>query len=66
VLCGTPDMVVGQIQRMYAALNHGQMNLIVKVGNMSDDFVLRSMKLIGEHVFPEVKHLGKTETVAVE
>ena len=66
VLCGTPDMVVDQIQRMYAALNHGHMNLIVKVGNMSDDFVLRSMKLIGEHVFPEVKHLGKAENVAAE
>lgn len=67
VLCGTPDMVVDQIKRMHAALNHGHMNLIVKVGNMSDDFVLRSMKLLGEHVFPEVKHLGKTaETVAAE
>lgn len=67
VLCGTPDMVVDQIKRMHAALNHGHMNLIVKVGNMSDDFVLRSMKLLGEHVFPEVKHLGRTtETVAAE
>lgn len=67
VLCGTPDMVVDQIERMHAALNHGHMNLIVKVGNMSDDFVLRSMKLLGEHVFPEVKHLGRTtETVAAE
>ncbi len=67
VLCGTPDMVVDQIKRMHAALNHGHMNLIVKVGNMSDDFVLRSMKLLGEHVFPEVKHLGKAaETVAAE
>lgn len=61
VLCGTPDMVVDQIKRMYAALNHGHMNLIVKVGNMSDDFVLRSMKLLGTHVFPEVKALGKAE-----
>ena len=67
VLCGTPDMVVDQIKRMHAALNHGHMNLIVKVGNMPDDFVLRSMKLLGEHVFPEVKHLGRTtETVAAE
>ncbi len=67
VLCGTPDMVVDQIKRMYAALDHGHMNLIVKVGNMPDDFVLRSMKLLGEHVFPEVKNLGKkTEDVAAE
>ena len=67
VLCGTPDMVVDQIRRMHAALNHGHMNLIVKVGNMSDDFVLRSMALLGEHVFPEVKDLGSPgETVAAE
>ncbi|MGY9003705.1 MAG: LLM class flavin-dependent oxidoreductase, partial [Rhodospirillales bacterium] len=35
VLCGTPEMVIDQINRMHAALNHGHMNLIVKVGNMS-------------------------------
>ena len=67
VLCGTPEMVVDQIKRMHAALNHGHMNLIVKVGNMSDDFVLRSMKLLGDYVFPEVKDLGRVgETVAAE
>jgi alkanesulfonate monooxygenase SsuD/methylene tetrahydromethanopterin reductase-like flavin-dependent oxidoreductase (luciferase family) len=66
VLCGTPDMVVDQIKRMHAALNHGHMNLIVKVGNMPDDFVLRSMKLLGDHVFPEVKALGKTDGIAAE
>ncbi len=67
VLCGTPEMVVEQIKRMHAALNHGHMNLIVKVGNMPDDFVLRSMKLLKQYVFSEVKHLGKTgTTVAAE
>ena len=67
VLCGTPDMVVNQIKRMHAALNHGHMNLIVKIGNMPDDFVLRSMRLLGQHVFPEVKHLGKIDaSVAAE
>ena len=67
VLCGTPEMVVGQIKRMHSALNHGHMNLIVKVGSMSDDFVVRSMKLLGDQVFPEVKHLGVNEkSVAAE
>ena len=66
VLCGTPDMVVDQIKRMYAALGHGHMNLIVKVGSMPDEFVLRSMKLLGDHVFPEVKRLGRTEEIAAE
>lgn len=58
VLCGTPDMVVEQIKRMHRELNHGHMNLIVKVGNMADGFVLRSMKLLKDHVFPEVRDLS--------
>lgn len=61
VLCGTPDMVVDQIRRMYAALGHGHMNLIVKIGNMPDEFVRRGMRLIGDHVLPHVRGLG-TET----
>jgi alkanesulfonate monooxygenase SsuD/methylene tetrahydromethanopterin reductase-like flavin-dependent oxidoreductase (luciferase family) len=58
VLCGTPDMVVEQIKKMHAILDHGHMNLIVKVGNMDDDFVFRSMALLKE-VFPQVRHLGE-------
>lgn len=58
VLCGTPDMVVDQIRRMYAELGHGHMNLIIKIGNMPDDFVFRSMRLIGKSVLPYVRDLG--------
>lgn len=58
VLCGTPDMVVEQIRRMYAELRHGHMNLIIKIGNMPDEFVMRSMRLIGESVLPHVRDLG--------
>jgi len=57
VLCGTPEMVVDQIRTMHHELNHGHMNLIVKVGNMPDEFVRASMKLLKERVFPEVKGL---------
>lgn len=59
VLCGTPDMVVDQINRLHAILNHGHMNLIIKVGNMPDDFVGRSMRLLKDGVFPHVKGLGE-------
>lgn len=59
VLCGTPDMVVDQIKRMYAALNHGHMNLIMKIGNMPESFVRRGMELLGSDVFPYVKHLSE-------
>ena len=58
VLCGTPEMVVEQIKRLYATLGHGHMNLIIKVGNMPDGFVRRGMELLRDGVFPEVKGLG--------
>jgi alkanesulfonate monooxygenase SsuD/methylene tetrahydromethanopterin reductase-like flavin-dependent oxidoreductase (luciferase family) len=58
VLCGTPDMVVEQIKNLYAVLGHGHMNLAIKVGNMPDDFVRRSMELLRDGVFGEVKSLG--------
>jgi len=58
VLCGTPDMVVDQIKHLYAELGHGHMNLIIKVGSMPDDFVRRSMELLRDGVFAEVKSLG--------
>ncbi|HUT48955.1 MAG TPA: LLM class flavin-dependent oxidoreductase [Alphaproteobacteria bacterium] len=58
VLCGTPDMVVDQIRHLYAELGHGHMNLIIKVGNMPDDFVRRSMELLRDGVFGEVRSLG--------
>lgn len=64
VLCGTPDMVVEQIGTMYRALGHGHMNLIVKVGNMPDDFVKRGMALLGSDVFPHVKGLGEVSADA--
>jgi alkanesulfonate monooxygenase SsuD/methylene tetrahydromethanopterin reductase-like flavin-dependent oxidoreductase (luciferase family) len=62
LLCGTPDMVVEQIKRMHRELGHGHMNLIVKTGNMPDDFVLRSMRLLKEAVFPHVKSLSGPPT----
>ncbi|MGE0734673.1 MAG: LLM class flavin-dependent oxidoreductase [Alphaproteobacteria bacterium] len=61
VLCGTPDMVVDQIRRLYAELKHGHMNLIMKIGNMPDDFVRRGMALLKDWVFPHVKSLGSEQ-----
>lgn len=59
ILCGTPDMIVDQIRRLHAELGHGHMNLIVKIGNMPDDFVSRGMTLLRDHVFPHVRGLGE-------
>jgi len=62
VLCGTPEMVAEQIKTLYGALGHGHMNLIIKVGNMPDEFVRRSMELLRDGVFSEVKQLGDGAT----
>jgi alkanesulfonate monooxygenase SsuD/methylene tetrahydromethanopterin reductase-like flavin-dependent oxidoreductase (luciferase family) len=54
VLCGTPDQVVEQIKRMSKELGHGVMNINMKIGNIPDDAVRRSMQLWGEGVAPYV------------
>ncbi len=59
ILCGTPEMVIEQIQKAHKELGHGRMNITLKVGNISDDFVSRSMKYLKEIVFPAVKNLGE-------
>jgi alkanesulfonate monooxygenase SsuD/methylene tetrahydromethanopterin reductase-like flavin-dependent oxidoreductase (luciferase family) len=63
ILCGTPDMIVAQIRRLHAELGHGHMNLIVKIGNMPDDFVARGMTLLRDGVFPYVRELGEAGEV---
>lgn len=57
IFCGTPDMVVDQIKRLHAELGHGVMNINMKIGNIPDDVVLKSMTLWGQHVWPEVRDL---------
>jgi alkanesulfonate monooxygenase SsuD/methylene tetrahydromethanopterin reductase-like flavin-dependent oxidoreductase (luciferase family) len=57
VLCGTPEMVVEQITRMNKIFGHGIMNVNMKVGNIPNDVVNRSMQLWSEHVLPHVRHL---------
>jgi alkanesulfonate monooxygenase SsuD/methylene tetrahydromethanopterin reductase-like flavin-dependent oxidoreductase (luciferase family) len=57
VLCGTPDQVVGQIKRMKEILGHGIMSINMKIGNIPDSVVRRSMELWRDHVAPEVRAL---------
>lgn len=63
ILCGTPEMVVEQIQRLEAELGHGVMNINMKIGNIPDENVRRSMKLWGERVAPKVRNLRSTPQV---
>jgi hypothetical protein len=50
-------MVVDQLTRMKKELGHGVMNINMKIGNIPDEAVLRSMKLWGEGVAPHVRSL---------
>ncbi|MSO66078.1 MAG: LLM class flavin-dependent oxidoreductase [Alphaproteobacteria bacterium] len=58
ILCGTPDMVVRQIERVHQELGNGRIGLSVKVGNISDAHVTRTLDYLRDQVFPAVRHLG--------
>ena len=58
VLCGTPDTVVKQIKRAQGELGMGWLNMNMKVGNMPNSAILKTMELFRDHVLPEVRHLG--------
>jgi alkanesulfonate monooxygenase SsuD/methylene tetrahydromethanopterin reductase-like flavin-dependent oxidoreductase (luciferase family) len=57
VLCGTPDMVVDQAQRIHRELGHGIMHINMKIGNIPDDVVHRSMTLWAHEVMPHLRAL---------
>lgn len=59
MLCGTPDMVIEQIHRAQRELGHARMNTTLKMGNIPDEFVTRSMHYLRDIVFPAVRHLGE-------
>jgi hypothetical protein len=49
--------VVDQLKRMKDVLGHGVMNINMKIGNVPDAVVRRSMQLWGERVVPHVHNL---------
>ena len=51
-LCGTPDEVVVQIKRVREELGCGWINMNMKIGNVPNDGVRRSMALFRDHVRP--------------
>ena len=57
VLCGTPEQVVDQLRHMKDVLGHGVMNINMKIGNIPNEVVRRSMQLWGERVVPHVHNL---------
>ena len=64
VMCGTPDMAIEQLTRLYREFGHGVTNLSVKIGNVPDESVRQTMRLLRDEVFPAVRGLGTEEQAA--
>ena len=64
VMCGTPDMAIEQLTRLYREFGHGVTNLSVKIGNVPDESVRQTMRLLRDEVFPAVRGLGMEERAA--
>ena len=60
IMCGTPEMAIQQITRLYDEFGHGMTNLSIKIGNVPDEKVTQTMHLLRDEVFPAVRHLGVT------
>ena len=59
LICGTPEMAIAQMHRVHRELGNGRMNLSLKIGNISDAHVKRTMDYLRDQVFPAVRHLGE-------
>ena len=59
LICGTPDMAIAQIHGVHRELGNGRMNLSVKVGNVADAHVKRTLDYLRDAVFPAVRQLGE-------
>jgi len=59
IVCGTPEMAIDQIRRIHGELGNGRMNLSVKIGNIADHHVTRTLDYLRDIVFPAVRSLGE-------
>lgn len=57
ILCGSPASVVKQVKRIQAELGNGHMQLNMKIGDMPDAVVRRSMELFRDQVQPQLEDL---------
>ena len=64
VMCGTPEMAIQQITRLYEEFGHGVTNLSIKIGNVPDAKVRQTLELLRDEVIPAVRHLGNEEGAA--
>ena len=64
IVCGTPEMAIKQIERVYRELGVIRIGFVMKWGNVPDDHVKRTMDYLRDIVFPAVRHLGEGDEAA--
>jgi alkanesulfonate monooxygenase SsuD/methylene tetrahydromethanopterin reductase-like flavin-dependent oxidoreductase (luciferase family) len=57
VLCGSPQTVLKQMQRVNAELGNGHFIINMQIGNIPNAIVRRGMELFRDHVLPEARGL---------
>lgn len=62
IFCGSPESVIKQMERAQRELGNGIFNLILKVGNLSEQDVYRSLRLFKTDVLPHVADLDAAGT----
>ena len=62
ILCGNPDDVISQIKNVQNQLGCGWINMNMKIGNLPNESVYRSMKLFKKHIRPIFPKQNTIET----
>ena len=60
IMCGDPELAIQQLTRLHQEFGHGMTNLSIKIGNVPDEKVDQTMRLLRDEVFPAVRQLGVT------
>ncbi len=66
MVCGTPDMAIEQIHTVHKELGNARIGLSVKIGNVPDAHVTRTLDYLRDEVFPATRHLGEEEAQAAQ
>lgn len=66
MVCGTPEMAIEQINTVHKELGNARIGLSIKIGNISDAHVTRTLDYLRDEVFPATRHLGETEVQAAQ
>ena len=57
ILCGSPDTVLRQLERVVRTLGVGIVQTNFKIGNVPNDAVFEALRLFGREVIPHARHL---------